>query len=63
MLLQRTQIVSRMSQRSARVLGDMGQGLVMCRERDLRKLLVAASPAGRFSVRLSDNRLRIHRPR
>jgi SAM-dependent methyltransferase len=32
-------------------------------EHDLRTLLVAASPAGRFSVRLSDNRLRIHRPR
>lgn len=32
-------------------------------ERDLRKLLVAASPAGRFSVQLSDHSLRIHRPR
>lgn len=32
-------------------------------EHDLRKLLVEASPAGRFSVRLADNRLRIHRPR
>jgi len=32
-------------------------------EDDLRKVLVDASPAGRFSVRLSDNRLRIHRPR
>jgi hypothetical protein len=32
-------------------------------EHDLRKLLVAASPSGRFSVRLSANKLRIHRPR
>jgi hypothetical protein len=31
-------------------------------EDDLRKLLVDASPAGGFSVRLADNRLRIHRP-
>jgi SAM-dependent methyltransferase len=31
-------------------------------EADLRKLLADASPAGRFSVRLSDNRLRIHQP-
>ena len=32
-------------------------------EHDLRKALISASPAGRFSVRLADNRLRIHRPR
>jgi len=32
-------------------------------ESDLRGALVSASPAGRFSVRLADNRLRIHRPR
>jgi hypothetical protein len=31
-------------------------------ERDLRRVLRSASPAGRFSVRLVDNRLRIHRP-
>ena len=31
--------------------------------RDLRDLLLAASPDGRFSVPLSDNRLRIRRPR
>lgn len=31
--------------------------------RDLRALLLDASPEGRFSVRLSDNRLRISRPR
>jgi SAM-dependent methyltransferase len=30
---------------------------------DLRSLLFAASPGGRFSVALSDNRLRIRRPR
>jgi SAM-dependent methyltransferase len=30
--------------------------------RDLRTVLHAASPEGRFSVPLSDNRLRIHRP-
>jgi len=30
--------------------------------RDLRRLLVDQSPEGRFSVALSDNRLRIHRP-
>jgi SAM-dependent methyltransferase len=29
---------------------------------DVRKLLVNASPDGRFSARLADNRLRIHRP-
>jgi hypothetical protein len=32
-------------------------------ERDVRKVLVAASPAGRFNVTLADNRLRIHRAR
>ena len=32
-------------------------------ERDLRALLEDVSPAGRFSVPLSDNRLRIRRPR
>jgi hypothetical protein len=31
-------------------------------EDDLRGILVAASPAGRFTVRLADNRLRIRRP-
>ncbi|MGD0312124.1 MAG: class I SAM-dependent methyltransferase [Acidimicrobiales bacterium] len=31
--------------------------------RDLRRLLLDASPDGRFSVALSDNRLRIRRPR
>ena len=31
--------------------------------RDLRGLLFGVSPEGRFSVALSDNRLRIHRPR
>jgi SAM-dependent methyltransferase len=31
--------------------------------RDLRGLLLDVSPEGRFSVALSDNRLRIHRPR
>jgi len=31
--------------------------------RDLRALLLDASPEGRFSVRLSENRLRIRRPR
>jgi hypothetical protein len=31
--------------------------------RDLRFVLLVASPEGRFSVALSDNRLRIRRPR
>jgi hypothetical protein len=31
-------------------------------EHDVRAVLRAASPTGRFSVRLADNRLRIHRP-
>ena len=31
-------------------------------ERELRALLLGTSPDGRFSVPLSENRLRIHRP-